>query len=99
MQACDGKGNLRRVGGDQFRCALVGPSGNPAPSAPRVKDLMTGEYEVEWVGAEAGEFSLSVTLEGAHVAGSPFRPVVEARRRRPRPPREGPKPPVLASAP
>ena len=46
---------------------------------PRIADSKDGCYEVKYKLDDAGEFSVSVTIEGERVRGSPFQLKAEKR--------------------
>jgi hypothetical protein len=75
LTLADAFGNPARQGGEAARIALrVAELGNAEPEDSRVVDLNNGSYLVTFTApASLDAFSLAVTVDGAHVRGSPFR--------------------------
>jgi len=67
VQARDSFGNLCQSGGDSFSVQIQGV----AREAICVTDRHDGTYAVEYCVPAEGNYQASVTLDGAHVAGSP----------------------------
>jgi len=79
VQARDSFGNLCQSGGDSFSVQVQGV----AREDICITDRHDGTYAVEYCVAAEGHYQASVTLDGAHVAGSPapitaFRSVLPA---------------------
>lgn len=79
MQARDSFGNVCQSGGDSFSVQIQGV----AREDICVTDRHDGAYAVEYCVPAEGNYQASVTLDGAHVAGSPapitaFRSVLPA---------------------
>eukprot|EP00698_Gefionella_okellyi_P016092 TRINITY_DN457_c0_g1_i1.p1 TRINITY_DN457_c0_g1~~TRINITY_DN457_c0_g1_i1.p1 ORF type:complete len:4209 (-),score=1181.95 TRINITY_DN457_c0_g1_i1:57-12683(-) len=73
LEARDAFDNARCVGGDCVEVKLTGPDG----LCGSVNDRGDGFYTVSYDPVVAGEYELSVTLQGAPVMNSPFRALVE----------------------
>ena len=72
--ARDGKGNHQLFGGEPWVAVLQGPYPTDGPPLDvKVVDRGEGTYRGSFALALAGEYSLSVTLRGSHVRGSPLR--------------------------
>ncbi len=67
VQARDSFGNLCQSGGDSFSVQIQGV----ARENICVTDRHDGTYAVEYCVPAEGNYQASVTLDGAHVAGSP----------------------------
>ena len=67
VQARDSFGNLCQSGGDSFSVQIQGV----AREAICITDRHDGTYAVEYSVPAEGNYQASVTLDGAHVAGSP----------------------------
>ena len=65
VQAVDGKGNARTIGGDAYRVTANGTPG-------QVVDHMNGTYTATWSSTVAADNVVAVTLDGEHISGSPF---------------------------
>uniref|UniRef100_S4RXF9 E3 ubiquitin-protein ligase TRIM71 n=1 Tax=Petromyzon marinus TaxID=7757 RepID=S4RXF9_PETMA len=77
----DHGGEFRRTGGDPVCAAALGPDGRAAWA--EVRDKQDGTYGVSYRPAADGEHTVSVTVLGRHVEGSPFRVLVRPGRSRP----------------
>ena len=74
LVARDGKGNHQLFGGDTWQATLQGPYPTDGPPLEvRMLDRGEGTYRGSFTLALAGEYTLSVTLRGAHARGSPLR--------------------------
>ncbi len=67
MQARDSFGNLCQSGSDSFSVQMPGV----ARENICVTDRIDGSYAVEYCVPAEGNYQANVTLDGAHVAGSP----------------------------
>ncbi|CAM9474854.1 unnamed protein product [Lampetra fluviatilis] len=74
----DHGGEFRRTGGDPVCAAALGPDGRAAWA--EVRDKQDGTYGVSYRPAADGEHTVSVTVLGRHVEGSPFRVLVRPGR-------------------
>jgi hypothetical protein len=79
LVARDAHGNRRTHGGDHFLVSFRGPC-NPIG---RVYDRGDGTYRVTCTYGVSGHCSLAITLHQQHVAGSPFRIIVDGPLRPP----------------
>ena len=73
IQAKDELGRPHTTGGLQFKVVL---STNDFEFDLDAVDQHDGTYYVEYTATQAGEYDLEVTLNGAHIYGSPFAPDV-----------------------
>ena len=69
ITARDATGNQQRSGGDNFKVAVRGSS----LASAKVIDQANGEYWVEYKPSTSGSYSISVSLNGVSLPGSPFR--------------------------
>lgn len=70
----DARGNAQLFGGEAWEVVLQGPyPSNDSPLAVELLDRGDGTYRGAFTIAMAGEYSLSVSLGGAHAKGSPLR--------------------------
>lgn len=75
VQTKTAAGEDKLEGGEDFQCAITGPQGNV--EGVSVRDLATGKYKVSYTLPEAaGEYLVSVTINGEHIKGSPWRQFV-----------------------
>jgi len=67
------KGKFKLVGGEKVEVRIVSPSGVEVEGV-KVMDLLNGLYYVSYKlpGEEAGDYEVSVTINGEHISGSPF---------------------------
>ncbi|KAJ3438403.1 hypothetical protein M0813_24396 [Anaeramoeba flamelloides] len=69
IHARDANGTARTSGGDDF--AVILKCGEKTILG-KVRDRKNGTYTCSYVATKAGEYLISVTLKGNHIAGSPF---------------------------
>ena len=62
-----------KQGGDQIKVKFSAPANTTVAT---VSEQPEGRYKVEYVAPIAGTYQLSVTMNGEHVQGSPFKLVV-----------------------
>lgn len=68
IKAINARGERVTSGGDQFRVDVRGSSVVRA----RITDLEDGTYTVKYTPSTSGSYSISITLAGASLAGSPW---------------------------
>ena len=68
IYAFDGYARSVFDGGDGFTVSVRGPS----LVFPALRDCGDGTYECEWQASVTGTYLLSILLNGAHIAGSPY---------------------------
>lgn len=68
IEACDGTGQQRALGGDAFFVAIRGASRVRA----RISDNSDGTYKVEWKPPQSGQYSIAVSYFGVALPGSPW---------------------------
>ena len=74
LVARDACGNEQLFGGEPWQATLQGPyQTNAEPLEVLLRDGGDGLYRGEYTAVLAGEYTLSVTLRGAHARGSPLR--------------------------
>jgi hypothetical protein len=73
VQAVDGFGNYKRVGGDSFVPSLVGPEPSSTDAPIDIHDFGNGTYSVTFTPASAGFYAIDVTLDGASIGNVPVR--------------------------
>lgn len=73
VQAATRNGSLKTTGGDNFRANITGPRGDVSS---HVLDNGNGTYNVSYQLPGAGEYNVSVTVQGKNIRGSPYRQVV-----------------------
>jgi hypothetical protein len=73
VQSATRNGALKSTGGDNFRAAVVGPAGDVAS---HVLDNGNGTYNISYQLPSAGEYTVSVTVQGKNIRGSPYSQVV-----------------------
>ena len=69
ITARDVAGNRQRSGGDTFKVAVRGAS----VASAKVVDQADGEYSVTYKPSTSGTYSISVTLNGVSLPGSPYK--------------------------
>ena len=74
IHAVDHEGNPRTTGGDDFKVVLDGPQ----HIEPAVKDNNDGTYTVTYTAEKAGDYTVDVTYEDAHIKDMPKKLHIEA---------------------
>ena len=59
-----------KMGGDQIKVKFSAPANTTVAT---VTELPEGRYKVEYMAPIAGNYHLSITMNGEHIAGSPFK--------------------------
>ena len=59
-----------KTGGDQIKVKFSAPANTTVAT---VTELPEGRYKVEYMAPIAGNYQLSITMNGEHIAGSPFK--------------------------
>ena len=73
LHACDARGNQQLFGAEPWVAQIVGPYPNTEPLEVPLTDRGDGTYKGQLTMALSGEYSLAITLRGAHARGSPMR--------------------------
>jgi len=74
VQSATRNGKIKTTGGDNFFATITGPSGQvPA----QVLDVGNGTYNVSYQLPGAGQYSVSVKVQGKDIRGSPFQQVIQ----------------------
>ena len=69
IEARDVSGNKQQAGGEKFKVSIRGASQVRA----KVIDKENGDYAVEYKASTSGSYTVSITLNGVSLPGSPFR--------------------------
>jgi hypothetical protein len=71
----DQNGNQVPTGGDPFSVKVTGPGG--APLICQFQDNHSGTYDAVYTPSQPGQHTVEVLLNGEHVKGSPYHPLME----------------------
>ncbi|PRP81712.1 hypothetical protein PROFUN_10812 [Planoprotostelium fungivorum] len=82
VQAYDNNGNHKLKGGDAFRCQIIDPKALKSAINAVITDNNNGTYTFTYSPDQSGQFEISVTLDGSHIKGSPFRTNIVSINRR-----------------
>jgi len=69
IKAKDRFGNFKSTGGDNFRVVVQGTK----TFVGTVKDNTNGSYSIMYAVTDGGSYQISITLNGLHIAGSPYK--------------------------